>query len=73
MTLFEPRTRRAGGALAAALFIAVFPANVTMAITALRSRNPSRKRTMLSFVRLPLQVPLVLGGLAVARSKASNN
>jgi uncharacterized membrane protein len=49
-----PRTRRAGGYLTAALFVAVFPGNVDMAR---RARSPRVRWVTLA--RLPLQVPLV--------------
>jgi uncharacterized membrane protein len=60
----QPRTRRAGGALAAILFTAVLPANFRMAAD-WRSR-PAPLRAV-AYARLPLQVPLVLWGLRVAR------
>lgn len=59
-----PRTRRLGGYAAAALFVAVFPANVTMALD--WSDKPVRQRAI-AYGRLPLQVPLVLWALRVAR------
>jgi uncharacterized membrane protein len=51
-----PRTRRRGGALAAALLVGVFPANVSMAIRA--DRRPRWYRAA-AWARLPLQLPLV--------------
>lgn len=51
-----PRTRPAGGMLAAALLVAVFPANVSMA---LRAGGNSPVHRALTWARLPLQVPLV--------------
>src|SRR5689334_14603174 len=59
-----PRTRRLGGLAAAALFAAVFPANVKMARD-WRDR-PARQR-VLAYGRLPLQAPLVWWGVRVAR------
>jgi uncharacterized membrane protein len=55
-----PRTRRAGGLAAAALFVAVFPGNVWMAV------EPGGVPRWAALARLPLQVPLVLWGLQVA-------
>jgi uncharacterized membrane protein len=55
-----PRTRRAGGLAAAALFVAVFPGNVWMAV------EPGGVPRWAAIARLPLQVPLVLWGLQVA-------
>jgi uncharacterized membrane protein len=57
-------TRRTGGALAAIVFVTVFPANVQMALD--WRRRPARERTM-AYVRLPLQAPLVAWALAVRR------
>ncbi|RPE74887.1 MULTISPECIES: hypothetical protein [unclassified Frondihabitans] len=62
-----PRTRSVGGILAAALFVAVFPANVKMARDALRSRRAAPRRKVIAIVRLPLQVPLVLLALQARR------
>ena len=56
------RTRRLGGWATAALFVAVFPGNVTMVVTA---RTPRARAVTLA--RLPLQVPLVLWAVRVAR------
>jgi uncharacterized membrane protein len=60
-----PRTRRAGGLAAAALFVAVFPGNVWMAI------EPGGVPRWAAVARLPLQVPLVLWGLQVAGKLSS--
>ncbi len=62
-----PRTRRLGGVLAALLFVAVFPANVKMAID--WSDRPTWMRA-LAYGRLPLQIPLVLWALLVYRRAA---
>jgi uncharacterized membrane protein len=62
----HPRTRRLGGLAAAGLFAAVFPANVRMAMD-WRHAGPVPRAVALG--RLPLQVPLVLWGLRVARSR----
>jgi uncharacterized membrane protein len=59
----HPRTRRSGGVAAAALFTAVFPANVQMAVD-WRRRNVARQA--IAYARLPLQVPLVWWALKVA-------
>jgi uncharacterized membrane protein len=63
-TVAHPRTRRVGGWLAAGLFVAVFPANVSMAVD---SAGGSTTTQVLTWARLPLQVPLVVWGLVVAR------
>jgi uncharacterized membrane protein len=60
-----PRTRRAGALAAAALFVAVFPANVKMARD-WRRRPPAYRAA--AYARLPLQAPLVWWALRVARA-----
>lgn len=67
-SLVVPRTRRLGGWGSAALFVAVFPANVTMAVAALRSRRASTAYRVATLVRLPMQVPLVWWAVRVARA-----
>ena len=57
------KSRRRGGLAAAALFVAVFPANVKMARD-WRDRPAPAKAAALG--RLPLQVPLVWWALKVA-------
>ncbi len=54
-----PRTRARGALVTAGLFVAVFPANVQMAV------HPGSVPTLLAYARLPLQVPLVLWALQV--------
>ncbi|NUT47813.1 MAG: hypothetical protein HOV94_10975, partial [Saccharothrix sp.] len=60
-----PRTRGVGGRLAAGFFAAVFPANLKMAHD-YRAKSP--KARAIAYGRLPLQAPLVLWALRVARS-----
>ncbi|MEU8236686.1 hypothetical protein AB0C07_00400 [Actinoplanes missouriensis] len=60
----HPRTRRAGGLAAAALFAAVFPANVTMAAD---WRHASPARRAIAYGRLPLQAPLIAWAWRVSR------
>lgn len=59
-----PRTRRLGGWASAALFVAVLPANVQMALD---SRAWSPLAQAAAWGRLPLQVPLVWWAVLVAR------
>lgn len=59
-----PRTRRLGALAAAALFVAVFPANVKMAVDWSKRSGPERA---IAYGRLPLQIPLVLWALRVRR------
>jgi uncharacterized membrane protein len=65
----RPGTRRTGAAGAALVFVAVFPANVQMAID-WRSR-PAIERAF-AYGRLPLQVPLVVWALRVRSDTPSN-
>lgn len=64
--LLAPRTRRLGALVSAALFVGVFPGNVTMAARTLRSSRASGRTKALTVARLPLQVPLVAWALDVA-------
>jgi uncharacterized membrane protein len=61
----NPRTRRFGGWATAALFVAVFPANVQMALDSGRGSGLYRAG---AWARLPLQVPLVWWAANIARS-----
>jgi len=56
------RTRRTGGLAAAALFAAVFPANVQMAVDWRHRPAPLRA---VAYGRLPLQLPLIRLALRV--------
>ena len=62
--LANDKTRRAGGLLAALLFVAVFPANIQMALDA---RNQSTQRKAIAYGRLPLQLPMICGALKIWR------
>lgn len=63
--LAVPRTRWLGGLAAAALFVAVFPANVQMAYDWRHARSARRA---IAYGRLPLQGVLIAQALHVARS-----
>lgn len=56
-----PRTRRVGGLATAVLFVVVFPANLYLAV------EPGGVPRWAALARLPLQVPLVLWAVQVAR------
>lgn len=62
-----PATRRASGWAAAALFAAVFPANLKMANDLLDHPRSSRAMRLIGVLRLPLQLPLVLWSMRVGR------
>jgi uncharacterized membrane protein len=61
----HPRTRRWGAWTAAALFVAVFPANVQMALDS--ARGPAWYRAG-AWARLPLQAPLVWWAVRVGQT-----
>ena len=61
----RPSTRRIGGLAAAIVFVAVFPANIQMAVD-WRSRPVPEQAA--AYGRLPLQIPLVLWALRVRRN-----
>ncbi len=64
-----PRTRRAAALASAALFVVVYPGNVTMAVDAHRRPAPAALRVG-SLVRLPMQGPLVWWALRVAQAES---
>jgi uncharacterized membrane protein len=61
--LLIPRTRHAAAWATAALFVIVFPANIDMAVHAWRGDGSK----LVAYARLPLQIPLVLWALYIAR------
>jgi uncharacterized membrane protein len=63
--LLLPRTRRLGAYASALLFVAVFPANIQMALDggSVGAGFPS-DNAALAWLRLPLQVPLVWWALS---------
>ena len=63
--LAHPSARRFGGPASAALFAAVFPANVSMA---LRSGSRPWWFRVIAWARLPVQIPLIVGALRVSRA-----
>ncbi|MGO1973827.1 MAG: DoxX family protein [Propionibacteriaceae bacterium] len=63
--LLVPRTRTLAGWASAALLVAVFPANVTMARQV--RRRGSAARTAVAVLRLPLQVPMIRTAVKAAR------
>lgn len=64
--LAAPRTRMAAGYASAALLVGVFPGNVQMAYDAAGRRDTTRK--VVTFARLPLQLPMIRIALKAARS-----
>ncbi len=62
------RTRRAAGWACVVLFVVVFPANVKMALDSLHGDGS----VLVAWLRLPLQVPLILWAWYVARGTPSS-
>jgi uncharacterized membrane protein len=63
--LLHPRTRRVAGLVSAGLLVAIFPANVQMAVDV--QRNGSLPAKAVGWARLPLQLPLISWALKAAR------
>ncbi|CAN5671940.1 membrane protein [soil metagenome] len=55
--LAVPRTRKLGGWLATATIVAVYPANIQMAIDA--TRKGSKLAAAAAWLRLPMQFPMI--------------
>ena len=66
--LANPRTRRLGGLASAGLLVAVFPANVQMAVTALQSSKSPGWYKAATIARLPLQYPMIRTALGAGKS-----
>ncbi|HEU5003115.1 MAG TPA: hypothetical protein VFW71_10100 [Actinomycetota bacterium] len=64
LALCVPATRRAGATAAALLLVAVFPANIQMAVD---WRHRGLAEQLVAYGRLPLQVPLVAWALWARR------
>ena len=65
--LAMPRTRKAGGWLMLLTVLAVYPANVQMAIDASRGRPQVKVPTLIAWLRVPLQVPMVIRAWSLTR------
>lgn len=63
----NPSTRERGALGAAILFVAVFPANIKMAID---YRQRPRGQRYATYARLPLQLPLIRWALSVRKNTA---
>lgn len=63
--LLVPRTRRLGAVAAAALYLAVFPANINMVRLWKDKPWPMRAAAL---ARLPMQIPMVTRALAIRRA-----
>ncbi len=66
------RVRLRAAQASAALLVAVFPANIYMAVEAFRTAHGALYRAG-ALARLPIQLPLILAALAVARQQGSSS
>ena len=72
--LVDRRTRRVGGVATAVLLVAVFPGNVKMALDGgIPGRPFPLGSPVAAWLRLPLQVPMVVWAWRVARSALAEN
>jgi uncharacterized membrane protein len=60
--------RRWAGILSALLLVAIFPGNVTMALSTAADPGSSRLARLATWARLPLQVPLIWAALQSGRT-----
>jgi uncharacterized membrane protein len=63
------RGRPWAGPISAILLVAVFPANVTVALTTTADPNSSRRARFAAWARLPMQVPLIWAALQAGRPR----
>jgi uncharacterized membrane protein len=62
----DPEKQKVGGALATATFVAVYPANISMALQAGRPTSPA---AIAAWLRLPLQFPMIASGIRLAKGE----
>lgn len=60
----DPEKQKVGGALATATFVAVYPANINMALQAGKPTNPA---AIGAWLRLPFQFPMIASGIKLAK------
>jgi uncharacterized membrane protein len=65
--LLHPRTRPAAGWVSVALLLAVYPANLKMAVDASRTERTGFKAA--AFARLPLQLPMIRAAYRAATGR----
>ena len=64
----NPRTRRLGGWLCFLTFLGVYPANIQSALDGgIADADPPLDSALVAWLRLPLQIPLLLWARRVAR------
>ena len=62
----DPQKQRVGGAVATATFVAVYPANIQMALDAGKPTNP---KAIAAWLRLPMQFPMIASGIRLAKGE----
>jgi uncharacterized membrane protein len=68
--VLNPRTRRLGGWWSVATLVGVYPANVQMAIDGgIEGADPPLDSAAMSWLRLPLQFPMIWRAVRVARGR----
>lgn len=65
--MLHPRTRALGGVATVGVLVAVFPANVQMTLSAMRSTKAPGWYKAGTVLRLPLQLPMIRTALKAAR------
>ena len=66
--LLNPKTRKVGGLASAALLVGVLPANVQLALSAMRNSKTTVWFTFGTVARIPLQSPMIRTALRAAKS-----
>lgn len=69
--LWVKKGQRITGKLLAFFMIAVFPANVYMAINKVAFQPGKKANPWIVWLRLPLQIPLVVGALTLGRRESN--
>jgi uncharacterized membrane protein len=68
--LLRRRTRRLGGWLTVAALLGVYPANIQAALDGgMKEAKPPMDSPAAAWLRLPLQFPMILAALRIARTK----
>lgn len=67
ITLWIKKGQSFTGKLLAAFMIAVFPANLNMAINNIPFKPGAKPNKFILWLRLPLQIPLIIGALKLGR------
>jgi len=63
----DPKLQRAGGALATATIVGVYPGNIKMAIDA---GPPTNAKAIAAWLRLPFQFPMIKAAASLARAES---